>query len=118
MVHVRFCDPFAHAVNVDVQPWQVLVQHHHNVLCPTVCECRNENGSSPLDHCFNRRNESINFFLFWRMISSAVRTFNEQNVSFHGLSSVDQRRVSRVKVPCQKTVVSGVVMWSMAAPGM
>ena len=85
MIHVRFCDPFAHAVNMDVQPWQVLVQHHHDVLCPSVCERRNENGSTPVDHRFNRRNESVNFFLFWWMISSAVGSLDEQNISFYGL---------------------------------
>ena len=96
------CDALPHPVHVNVEPWKILMEHHDHVLGSSVGKGWNENGSTTFHNRFNRRYEPVNFLLFWWMVSTPIRPFDEQNIRLDGLSTTDQRRISSVKITGQQ----------------
>ena len=52
MIEMCFGDPLAHPIHVDVELWEMFVEHHDHVLGSSIRKGWNENGSTAFHNRF------------------------------------------------------------------
>ena len=90
MIEMCFGDALPHSIHVNVELWEMFMEHHDHVLGSSIGKGWNENGSTAFHNRFNRRNKPVNFLMFWWVISPTIRSLDEQNIRLNGLSAANQ----------------------------
>ena len=91
MFHLMLGDQFAHAVDVHVEVRTMLVQAHDDILGSAVGKGWDKGRASASNHLIDAGEEAFEFFVLIWMRTTAVGSFEEEDVHVLGFSTGHER---------------------------